>query len=338
MTEGRKSWWKPAIKWTLVVLVLWFVFVRVRELLGRDEFQASEFELQPLWLLPAAGLYLVGWLPSVWFWRRLIDQSGGNVGWFHATRAYYCGHLGKYVPGKAMALVIRAALLKSHGCRPAIAALTGTCETLLLMLAGGLTAVALSPILARGLDTSTWPEAAQWAVRHALVPAGLVVLGSAIVLPVLAQLLSVLTRKLTPEELRQDSTVRITTGLLASGLVGFVVCWFIQGLAVGCLLRSAGAEVTLDQWPVWTGAAALATAGGFFALFAPGGVGVRELLLIETLRIQPEIGPAEAVAAAILMRLVWLVTEIIAAGGLYWIDRETASPVIPSGPQTPSDS
>ena len=56
--------------------------------------------------LPAGIAYAVGWLPSVWFWRSLMGSLGGRVTFADAARAYYCGHLGKYVPGKAMVLVI----------------------------------------------------------------------------------------------------------------------------------------------------------------------------------------------------------------------------------------
>jgi uncharacterized membrane protein YbhN (UPF0104 family) len=76
--------------------------------------------------------------------------------------------------------------------------------------------------------------------------------------------------------------------------------------------------IDFANWPVWTGAVALATSIGFIAVFAPGGFGVREGLLFEVLRTQPEIGAKQAIVVAVLLRLTWLAAEIIAAIGLYY--------------------
>ena len=57
---------------------------------------------------------------------------------------------------------------------------------------------------------------------------------------------------------------------------------------------------------------------GFLALFAPGGVGVREGVLIEVLQVQPAIDARHAVAAAFLLRLVGLVSEVVVAAVLYY--------------------
>jgi hypothetical protein len=40
---------------------------------------------------------------------------------------------------------------------------------------------------------------------------------------------------------------------------------------------------------------------------------------MEILRIQPGVGERPAVIAAVLLRLVWVTAEILAAGGLYWL-------------------
>ena len=73
---------------------------------------------------------------------------------------------------------------------------------------------------------------------------------------------------------------------------------------------------------LWTGAAAISMVGGFLAVFAPGGLGVREGLLMEILRHQA--GPHEAVAAAVLLRAVNLAGELLVAGALYLVVRPRA--------------
>jgi glycosyltransferase 2 family protein len=53
---------------------------------------------------------------------------------------------------------------------------------------------------------------------------------------------------------------------------------------------------------------------GFLSLL-PGGIGVRDALLMQLLA--PLCGDANALIAAVLVRLVWLVSELAACGILY---------------------
>jgi hypothetical protein len=55
--------------------------------------------------------------------------------------------------------------------------------------------------------------------------------------------------------------------------------------------------------------------GGFVAIFAPGGLGVREGLLMELL--ERELGP-RAVVVALLLRGVTLAGEVLVSGALYY--------------------
>ena len=57
-------------------------------------------------------IYLVGLLPAGLFWWRVLWVLGQKTRFLDTMRAYYIGHLGKYVPGKAMVVVLRAGLLQ----------------------------------------------------------------------------------------------------------------------------------------------------------------------------------------------------------------------------------
>ncbi|HTI50751.1 MAG TPA: hypothetical protein VL475_07365, partial [Planctomycetaceae bacterium] len=109
----------------------------------------------------------------------------------------------------------------------------------------------------------------------------------------------------------------------AAGLVVFLGAWWLQGATLGLTLQALSPEpVSWSDWPLWTGTAAVSLVGGFLAIFAPGGLGVREGLLMELLRQQ--LGPHEAVAAAILLRGVTLVGELLMAGAVYVLIRAPA--------------
>lgn len=296
----------------MCAVVLVFVGLRARDLWHEDELR--RINLSPVWLLAAAAAYLVGWLPSAWYWRRIMAVFGERVTFADTARAYFCSHLGKYIPGKAGVLLIRAGMLKGRGHSAAVAAVTATFETLLLMGAGLAIGLALFPL-------TNWPPSIAGRLPHpALMPLGIAA-AVGLCLPVIAFLLRTLAAIMTPRDLAGEKRVeKVDVKLVALGLGVFCLSWPLHGLSLGCTLAAFDPELfDLRDWPMWTGAVALSASVGFVAIFAPGGIGVREGLLMEILRIQPGVGERPAVIAAVLLRLVWVTAEILAAGGLYWL-------------------
>jgi uncharacterized membrane protein YbhN (UPF0104 family) len=88
------------------------------------------------------------------------------------------------------------------------------------------------------------------------------------------------------------------------------------GLSLGATLRAIGVDNVnfLSQLPLLVAAVSFAVVSGFASML-PGGVGVRDLLLMQLLA--PHIGDANALIAAVLMRLVWLVSEVCVCVILY---------------------
>lgn len=305
-------------------IVILFVGNRARQLWQEGTWENVSIRYGSL--VAAGMVYLVGWLPSVWFWRKTMASLGASVGFADAARAYYCGHLGKYVPGKAIVLVIRAGLLKDRGVTPGIAALTATYETLLMMGAGLAVAIAMIPWM--GIPTALPalpkifdPKQSGAAVIFPIV----VVVGCLLAIPMISWLLSRISRIMIPAEMKEqgstgsDSMGVISMGQIAQGLAAFVVGWVLLGLSLGLTIHGLGAEpIAWENWPLWTGAAAAATVLGFIMVFVPGGIGVREGVLMELLQSQSSIGQSQAVAAAIILRMVWLVAEIGISVALYY--------------------
>ena len=68
------------------------------------------------WVVLSGGcLYLAGWRSRPCYWQRLLAGSGQQPTAAATVRAYYIGHLGKYLPGKAWALFLRAGLVRGPG-------------------------------------------------------------------------------------------------------------------------------------------------------------------------------------------------------------------------------
>jgi uncharacterized membrane protein YbhN (UPF0104 family) len=318
---------RTLLKWTLFAAVLAYVCRHGYRLWQQSDVRAPMTAASGLWLLLSAGLYTASWLPSVWFWRGLMRAMGGRPAFVDAARAYYCGSLGKYVPGKAMVLVIRGSLMRGRGSARRTAAVTAAYETLTMMGTGVLVGLLLAPLPA-------WvPGRGQsW-----LLP--LIVLVVAAGLPGIARLLSWAVIKTTPSDLASDGLsgssasqsdvdcvasdesptlgrFSIPTWLVAAGCAAFVVSWALQGLSLGLTLRGVGEPISWRDWPIWSGAMALSTSLGFAVLFAPAGLGVREGILLGALN-EVGVSPHAAIAATVLSRLVAFFTDVVVAALLY---------------------
>ena len=63
-----------------------------------EKAETYDLRLRPAWLFVAGLLYLAGWLPAALWWRRVMQAMGEKPALLPTLRAYYVGHLGKYVP------------------------------------------------------------------------------------------------------------------------------------------------------------------------------------------------------------------------------------------------
>ena len=75
------------------------------------------------------------------------------------------------------------------------------------------------------------------------------------------------------------------------------------------------ALIALGLVPVVIASVALATVAGFVVAVLPGGLGVREGVLMSALA--PAIGSDQAVIASLVLRLVWVAAELVAAAILF---------------------
>jgi hypothetical protein len=265
-----------------------------------------------------------------------MRAMGGGPAFADAARAYYCGSLGKYVPGKAMVLIVRGSLMNGRGCAGRTAAITAAYETLTMMGTGLLVGLALAPL-------PDWvPGRDQPLVALAAV---VIVLAG---LPIIARLLTWAVTKMAPPDLieldrspeiekqsdRADSTasrLTIPTWLVGAGCAAFVVSWAVQGLSLGMTVSAVGEPFDWREWPVWSGAMALSTSLGFAVLFAPAGLGVREGILLGILT-QSGVNAHAAVAVTVLSRLVSFFADVLAAVALYpTISRQFSPPEPASG-------
>lgn len=311
----RKNRWLAAAKvlFRLVVLALVAVGIWHTVVKGLAELQARQFSLSHLnpWWLTASGLaYLAGSLPCWLFWHRTLWAMGQRPTRRESLRAFFIGHLGKYVPGKAMVVILRTGLVRSDRVDTTVAVASVFVETLTMMAVGAFVAAAILAV--------QYYEQGQLL----LLAIGLMVcVGGPTVPPIFRRVVRFLgARRFNPEIDR--ALAGLDYRLMAYGWVTVAAGWAVLGLSLMATLRAMpdarAAGVTFADWPLATACYALALLAGFLSML-PGGLGAREYVLMALLA-QP-FGEGTALVSAVLVRLMTLAAEAAFAAVLYPLPR-----------------
>lgn len=300
--------WKSVARIVILLLVGWGILHTLRD--AQDKIAAEDFSLSQVrwgWLPIAMLAYAAAMVPMAAFWHRVLHAMGQRPKWWETWVAYSVGQLGKYVPGKAMVVVLRSTLVRSESVDGAAAVISVFVETLSMMAIGAFTATGILLVVARhGLLL--------------LLAIGLMLAAGVPVLPpVMRRILWVL--RLRKLHIPVDDFLKgLTVRRLWPGWLGVALSWWLMGLSLWAVIQSLpGApslSASLGDWPLLTSCTALALVAGFVSLL-PGGVLVREYIVMALLASQPAYGPLIAVVSAVLLRVSWLLTEAILAATGY---------------------
>ncbi|MCO6439219.1 MAG: flippase-like domain-containing protein [Phycisphaerae bacterium] len=301
-----RRWLFRILKYALLAVVLVALGSHVRKLIAdwrAHESVLRDTPIRPGWLIVAALTYGVGQVCFAAFWWRLLVRLGLHRRFSPVLQAYGIGTMGKYVPGKALVVLIRTGMITIPNVGRVWVGLSAVYETFVMMSVGGLLA-AVCLFIVRSDDVLVWAGAAAAGI-------GL----SAVLHPVFfgrfARLIALPFRR----EGNELSTAGWYTAYWKLGWIS-AIAWVLSGASLFAVLLSLGVERLLGvDFLLAVGTAALATTAGFIVVVLPAGVGVRELIIIHLLE-QP-FGHGRAVLASLILRTVWTLTEIALAGGLY---------------------
>lgn len=237
------------------------------------------------WLATAGALILVGGYAAMQSWVSILTPVVRRTTAWGAV--FFVGQLGKYMPGSVWAALFQARMGSRLGGRPRS------------LFVGFVVTFAVSVTCAILVGTST--AQAIWGLVPALLLAlgCLLVLVAGVTLPVVDRLGA---RWLEVPNARRN---------VAKSIPWSVAGWLLVGLHLAALTIAVGAPVgPALLWAV--PAAALAVGGGSIVVFAPGGIGVRELILLSALsHVLP---PAKAAAVVVLSRLIYVCGDVVLAG------------------------
>jgi uncharacterized membrane protein YbhN (UPF0104 family) len=256
----------------------------------------------------ASVAYALGLGLLILAWRRLLHVLAGHPLPARPLAAGYAtSQFGKYLPGNVAHYLLRHADLRRLGLTHALLLTASVLEALgLVLAAAGWTALLLG--------ATAWHAVRDaFALQHA--PRLALAAGVAVVVAVLAGAWA----------LRRDAGGQTRLHALLSQLppparllpVLLLHAAFFAVMA-GCLWLLATALPQPPAWPRLAGAATASWLGGFLVPGAPGGLGVREVLLVGLLHEALPAGQALLLAAA--FRLTTFTGDLLlfAVGALAW--------------------
>lgn len=262
--------------------------------------------LSPLAIAGALVCVLVAQFATLRVWQRLLAGLGSPLPATAAARVLFIGQLGKYLPGSVWPVLAQMELGTVHQV-PRHRSASASVLAMLASLLTGLLAAAVTLPLTGHADSYLWAYAAAPALLGCLHPR------------VLRWGMDRLLRLA-----RQPALEHPLSGpVLARALGWALFAWLFNGLQIWLLVPvHSGMSLLLG-----VGGYAFAWCVGFLIVFAPGGLGVREVLLVTTLT--PLAGAGAATAVALVSRAATVASDLICAGLSAAVRQRPAFPVAP---------
>lgn len=287
----QRAWLPLFVVFSLIFLATYF-FRNVSEFRHPLKFSL------PL-LLVTIVLSAIYWVIASIVWRHVVTfTSSARLSFLQSFTQLVMVNFGKYMPGKVWGILARGAQLKRYGVTSGEAASTTYYEQYLLLHA--------SLVLCCLLGSFYLPVpgpiiGAVAAFIIAIVGTKLRAVGVQIFLYVLGKL-------------RRDDQAKlnvIAEKLYLALLAKFILLWLCNSAVfVSLFLTFFEVEITLRLLLVLALANITGVTLGFFALFAPGGIGIREAVISSVLA--SVIPYADAVFLSVLYRMWLIVSELVA--------------------------
>ncbi len=238
------------------------------------------------------GVMLASLSLYAWQWRISLHCLGAAIGFIKVLRIYFIGNLGRYIPGKVWQFVGWFYLFEREGVSP-VQTLTSIAVNQVIQNMTGLALafVVLGEMLGKMPSCPTGGRLLPFLI---VIPLGLVVIQPA----VLERLLNWGLRLFR----RGPVTIELTAWDLARFAAFHLFIWLGYGLAFYLFTRALY-PAPLEWLPVWAGIFAGAWVLGFLSLLAPGGLGVREGILVYLLGFYL---PAHVAIVVALLSRLWV--------------------------------
>lgn len=312
------SRYQPIAKWSIAIIVLVFLVLTVRKayadvLLNRDHLDFSAIDWR--WLAAGILAYAVGMFPAAIAWLQTLAGFGQTVPIWVGLHAYFLGHLGKYVPGKAMVIVLRVGRLAPLGIeiKPTVVAIF--VETLTSIAVGAIVGsifLFLSP---------EFPP--RWMILAAAIciPCSMLLL-----LPHTFRAILAILAKSKIGRMPRSVSDAFTRNMMIRTCSWMALGWLIHGTAGWLVLAGIQSTPGLSTFQAWAACVSAVSLGAVvgFASMLPGGAVIRELVI--TWLLSSIVPQPIALFAAIAFRIANLIAEFLVVGAISFAKGKTPIP------------
>lgn len=291
----RRHRLKAALRIGALIIALGFMVALVST--QWQALQAFDWQVRPAWLLASlVGLWLA-WLLELSVWRFLLASLGGYLRWSRAAQTWFLANIVRYIPGNIWQFLGMAELAADDGVSrvttfASIALHQALGTAVGLVLAALYFAVAGKGVLLDAVRPFLW-----------LIPLGLLLCNPRFLDWSLNTLLRIFKRP--------PIKVTLTWSQLAVILLGYLGVWLIMGSAFA-LLAASFTPVTPQQAAALVATWAAAYIIGYLSMLTPGGLGVREGVMI--LLLAPLFPAPVPTIIALAARLWMVIAEVVGAG------------------------
>ncbi|MBI2864685.1 MAG: flippase-like domain-containing protein [Chloroflexi bacterium] len=306
--QGRT---RTVIRWGVVCLVLAFWGIYLWR--NGDSLWSHDWQVNYYWLALSFLVVLVFWATLVVIWQRVLIASGGRLGLRAAARLWATSMLARYLPGGMWHIAGRVYLAQEAGESRAAVLVSTVMEQILCLITSLLLLLISLPF---------------WDTDYARFTPALL-----LVLPLAATVHPAVLRRLGGIALRFAGRKAGRIGAPALAVESFSPPAFRSVLKVAALYAlpnllaalslylsaAAVGPVSPGQFPAFEGAYTFGWVLGFFAVFAPSGLGVREGAI--AVLLAPIVGAPVALAASILNRVVFSAGEAVFVAVCWGITR-----------------
>ncbi len=304
------------IIYTVVLVVIGF-FITRSIYQHWEQIRHHDWQFNWPWLLLSAVIIWSITFLLMAVWRAILySVAQRTLPFFSVFRILVLSNLGKYIPGRMWTVAWMVYMMTREGIRAEAAVATSLIHQAFMVFTG---IPFILIILGR--------QVLDWVPLYTVI-IGIILPVFVLYPPVFTRVLNFGLRLLKKEEI----DIRISLGRAILLYCTFTLTWFLFGASFYCFLYGIGIEPST----YWTTVASFAAAYliGLLALFAPGGLGIREGVMAVLL---PQVIPLRfaalvAVASRLWMTLVEL-SQIVFIGGLK-VFGKTDIPRLPTDEET----
>ncbi|MCK4404047.1 MAG: flippase-like domain-containing protein, partial [candidate division Zixibacteria bacterium] len=241
------------------------------------------------------------WLVKIW--GRMLRHTGSSVSYLKLFKVWFFSNLGRYLPGKVWQFLGMIYMLEKRGVPKKNSFSTAVVAQFFSVISGLLIAA-----LFLGADLYS-----QFLSKS---PGLIVVIAMFFLAVIVMACYPKLLQKIVNFGLGILKKEKISLDITGKDVIIYLLCysvsWLLFGLAFLVFIK-AMAQASFAMYPSLTGAFAFSVNIGFLALFVPGGIGVREGLLVLLLSsLFPAFFPVPVATLISLLARLWVtVAELL---------------------------